>query len=146
MAKPKEHERISATKSAIIKGFSHPVKLSSARNALRVGFGVNAADKTSVRFNRGLVNKYNYGKGRKDGSSKPRLIHLGQATYAVKKANKGVFFLKNTNSPQKVYVHEFGKNKGIVVYVNANNNVARSFVPNDNIGKKIQELKERTKR
>ena len=129
----------------ISKGTIHTISISSASNALQRSISVKPADNKKLHFNYKIHEKYVNGKGRKDGESEERMIHLGKAVTAVKYANKGIYHLKDDNPPQVVYFHSFSKRKSIVVFVEENTNVVRGFIPTRDINSWKRKLGARKK-
>lgn len=117
-------------KNAIMRGTTGTVSRSAAANALKSGFTVKAAGGKNVRFSYKINNKYINGEGRKEGPSKARLYDLGRAVIAVRKANEGVYDMKNNNPPQIMYLHRFSEKASMVVFVDANKRNVRGFTYN----------------
>lgn len=125
MAKP----RPSMSRRDISKGTTKTISISSASNALQKSILIKSSDNKKIHFNYKLHEKYVNGKGRKNGESEERMIHLGKAIMGVKYANRGIYHLKGDNPPQVVYFHSFSKRKNIVVFVEEKTNVVRGFIP-----------------
>lgn len=137
--------RPSMARRDISRGTTRTISLASASNALRKSISVKATGDRKIHFNYKLHEKYVDGKGRKDGESAERMIHLGKAITATKYANKGMFRLSGDNPPQLVYFHSFSKRKGMVVFVDMRTNVVRGFIPTKDINGWKRKLTSRAK-
>ena len=129
----------------ISRGTARTISIFSASNALKRSISVKAAGDRKIHFNYKLHEKYVDGKGRKDGETAERMVHLGKAITTIKFANKGIYRLSGDNPPQLVYLHSFSKRKGMVVFVDMNTNVVRGFIPTKNINDWKDKLAKRAK-
>lgn len=162
--KPSDAAYSYPSKNQIRNGLSVTNSIASARNALKKGFVVKSHDNKLIRFNSNIYDKYKFGVSRgkapqvsldlsssvndiytPKGKPDPgRLIHLGKAVTAVKKANAGRFILKNDSPPQIAYLHQFSKRNNMVVFVDAKTKVVRGMISVKNIQKWKNDLQSRS--
>lgn len=126
------HAETKAVPKHIQNGSSYTNTKTEAISALHSGLAIQTADNKNANFGQWLAEKYDQGKGRKEGPAPDRLEHLAQSVATVKYANQGVF---NVAGNQTMYLHRFKKSAHVVFIDNATGRV-KSIIPS--VGKNTE--------